>query len=122
MRLLDPLSHDIARDLHASMADFILRPLAGHLLGACHVDLFGNVDAQRGQPTILNHGSCGFGSHNMGIHITQTLRKRRGREANHPHVGVILDVLDHLLALDVALIDDEQVGLGEVVALLQRLG
>jgi len=39
MGFLDPLSNDIACDLHAPFGGFSLTPFAGHLLCALHVNL-----------------------------------------------------------------------------------
>jgi len=47
VRLLHPSGNNVARDLHATLGHFVLRPFAGHLLGAGHVDLFGDKHLER---------------------------------------------------------------------------
>jgi hypothetical protein len=48
MRLLNPFLNDITCNPHASLCHNIRRPLTRNLLSALHVNLFGNINFQRG--------------------------------------------------------------------------
>ena len=119
--LLDPLGHNVARDLHAALGHLILGPLTGHLGDARHVDLFGDEDAQWCQPAILDQVASGLGTHNVRVQVAQSLGEWRGRQPDDLHAWVCLDHVDRAFALNVALVNDQKINVQFVLAPLQSL-
>ena len=121
MRLLDPFLHNVARDLHAALGDFILTPLACNLLCARHVDGLSNEYSKRREPFVADQRARRRTTDNILIDQSHALGERRRGETNHTHARIVFDVVNNLLAHNVALIHDQKINLGEVFPALKRL-
>ena len=105
--LLYPLVDNVPGDLHPPTLNLISRPLPSHLLGPGHINLFGNVDLQRGQPLLLHKTTRSGPGHDSVVDLPQSLGKWGGRQANDLHVWVGLDVFDGLFPGDMTLVHDQ---------------
>ena len=120
-RLADPLGHNVAGDLHAASAGFLLRPLACNFLRASHVDFFCNEHAQGYENFLLDKFFGGDGADYIVIDFAQPLREWCRSQPDHANVGIVLNELYCLLARLVRFIHDQKVQSWKRAALLQRL-
>ena len=54
VRFLNPLLHNVARDLHAACRSLVLTPLASNLLCSRHINGLGNKHTKRRKPLVTH--------------------------------------------------------------------
>ena len=120
--IFNPLADDIPRDLHTTLGYLFFLPLAECVfVGACHVDLFGNKDLERCEPATLNQVTRGLCSHYIRVSCSKPLGERGGSQSDYLEARILLDIVNHAFALDMALIDDHEVDVRKGIALLKGL-
>ena len=119
--LVHPLVNYVTGNLHTALGGLVLRPFTGNLLDSGHVDLFGYEDLERDQPFVLNQLTRWLGSDYMAVGSSEAICERRSGQADNPHLRVTLDELNHLLTLDMTLVNDQEADIGEVRPPLKSL-
>ena len=119
--LANPRSNNVARDLDAALGSLLLRPLARHLLGISHVNLFGDEHTQ-GHKNLGLHQlfRCDCRDYIL-IHPTQPLGEWRSRQANDPNFRIVVDEINRSLPRLMRFVHDHQVQTWKLTPTLQRL-
>ena len=103
---LFPFLNHIACDLHATTASLCLAPLAGYLLGASHVDLFGYEYTQRYKHLVIYQLLSSNCADYVVVYLAESLCEWCRSQPDDTDIRIVFDELDCLLAGLMTLVHD----------------